>query len=149
MAVGIKSYGVLMNRKTSHWYNRTLHLAAVYNLIWGGVVIFCPNLVFDLLSMPRPNYPEIWQCVGMIIGVYGIGYWIAAGDPIQHWPIVLVGFLGKIFGPLGFAMALLKKTLPLKFGLLLVTNDFIWWIPFFFILKMKWEAHKKIKKGET
>ncbi len=27
------------------------------------------------------EHPEIWQCVGMIVGVYGIGYLIAAVDP--------------------------------------------------------------------
>lgn len=138
-----------MNREKAHWALRTLQLAAIYNVFWGGLVIVFPFLFFDFLSMPRPNYPEIWQCVGMVVGVYGIGYWIAAQDPIQHWPIVLVGFLGKIFGPMGFAMALIKGTLPLKFGLLLVTNDFIWWIPFFLILKMKWNAHKKITTGEA
>ena len=38
-----------------------------------------------------PRYPQIWQCVGMIVGVYGVGYLVAASDPLRHWPIVLVG----------------------------------------------------------
>jgi len=138
-----------MIKNWANWQSKTLTLAAVYNLLWGAVVILLPNLFFDLLSMPRPNYPEIWQCVGMVVGVYGIGYWIAAHDPLQHWPIVLVGFLGKVFGPMGFAMALIKGTLPIKFGLLLVTNDFIWWVPFFLILKMKWNEHQRTKLGEV
>ena len=66
--------------------------------------------------MAPPTYPEIWQCVGMIVGVYGIGYAIASADPLRHWPIILVGFLGKIFGPLGFAQALYLERLPLRFG---------------------------------
>lgn len=131
-----------MKSMMPNWLSTTLRVAAIYNLAWGALVILFPNLFFDVLSMPRPNYPEIWQCVGMVVGVYGIGYWIAAQDPFQHWPIVLVGFLGKLFGPMGFAMALIKGTLPVKFGLLLVTNDFIWWIPFFLILKLKWESQK-------
>ena len=138
-----------MESLNSQWMRSVLKLAGIYNLVWGGLVILFPNLVFDLLWMHRPNYPEIWQCVGMVVGVYGIGYWIAAQNPLQHWPIVLVGFLGKVFGPMGFAMALFKGTLPPKFGLLLVTNDFIWWVPFFLILKMKWETHQKILRGEA
>lgn len=136
-----------MNKEKANLATVTLKLAGIYNLIWGALVILFPNLFFDLLSMPRPNYPEIWQCVGMVVGVYGIGYWIAAQNPLQHWPIVLVGLLGKIFGPMGFAMALFKGTLPPKFGLLLVTNDFIWWIPFFLILKTKWDSHQKALRG--
>ncbi len=84
---------------------------------------------------PRPNYPEIWQCVGMIVGVYGVGYIIAAYDSRRHWPIVLVGLLGKILGPIGFAFALAKGTFPPAFGLTILTNDLLWWIPFFLILR--------------
>ena len=123
-----------------------LKWAAVYNVAWGSFVILFPHGFFDALSMPRPNYPEIWQCVGMIVGVYGIGYWLAARNPLVHWPVVLVGFLGKIFGPLGFLSALIQGTLPLKFGLLLVTNDLIWWIPFFLILKKSWLWHQTLKE---
>lgn len=120
----------------------TLKLAAIYNLAWGAVVIVFPNLFFDLLSMERPNYPEIWQCVGMIVGVYGVGYWIASHDPIKHFPIVLVGFLGKVFGPLGFSYALLTERMPWGFGINIIFNDVIWWIPFFLILKKKYHQDK-------
>jgi hypothetical protein len=131
------------------WRSNTLKLAAIYNLTFGLVTILFPFLIFDLLSMPRPNYPEIWQCVGMVVGVYGIGYWIAAQDPLTHWPITLVGFLGKIFGPLGFAFALFKGTLPFKFGAILVTNDLLWWVPFFLILRDKWQRHLSLSRGES
>ncbi len=119
------------------WARICLRCAGVYNLAWGCAVIAFPNLLFDLFGMPRPNYPEIWQCVGMIVGVYGIGYWIAANDPRRHWPIVLVGLLGKIFGPIGFAMALARGVFPPGFGLTILTNDLVWWIPFALIL---WDA---------
>jgi hypothetical protein len=117
------------------WAGRWLRAAAVYNVVWGTVVIFFPNLLFDLCGMARPNYPEIWQCVGMIVGVYGVGYWAAASDPWRHWPIVLVGLLGKVFGPIGFAGALWTGTFPPVFGLTILTNDLIWWVPFALILR--------------
>jgi hypothetical protein len=52
----------------------------------------------------------------MLVGVYGIGYAIAAFDPWRHWPIVLVGLLGKLLGPIGLAQAVAEGTLPLAFG---------------------------------
>ncbi len=76
------------------WMTWCLVAAGVYNLAWGGLTVLVPNWLFDLTGMDRPNYPFIWQCVGMIVGVYGIGYLAAARDPVRHWPIVLVGFLG-------------------------------------------------------
>ena len=94
-----------------------LRLAALYNLLWGLVAVLFPIQCFKLFGMEPPLYPQLWQCIGMIVGVYGVGYWFAADNPIVHWPIVLVGFLGKVFGPIGFAMALFNGQFPLKFGL--------------------------------
>jgi hypothetical protein len=91
--------------------------------------------------MPQPNYPQFWQCIGMIVGVYGIGYAIAAFNPVRHWPIVLVGFLGKIFGPLGMIQALWTEQLPWAFALNCITNDLIWWVPFALILRYAWTEH--------
>lgn len=117
------------------WHGTLLKVAAVYNLAWGAVAIAFPMLLFKLVGMdPLPNYPELWQCIGMIVGVYGIGYWIAASDPVRHWPIVLVGLLGKIFGPIGFVQAVLADRFPLAMGCTILTNDLIWWVPFTLIL---------------
>jgi hypothetical protein len=95
-----------------------------------------------LTGAQRPNYPEIWQCVGMIVGLYGIGYLIAAQDSHTHWPIVFVGLLGKIFGPIGFLIALLRGAFPPLFGLTILTNDLLWWIPFTLILREAYRNHR-------
>jgi peroxiredoxin len=112
------------------WAKNALYAAAIYNLIWGAIVIVAPLAIFRWAAMEEPRYPQIWQCVGMIVGVYGVGYWIAARDPFRHWPIILVGFLGKILGPIGFLDAALKGTLPWAWGATIITNDLIWWVPF-------------------
>lgn len=119
-----------------------LKAAGIYNILWGTLVILFPYFFFDLAHMERPNYPELWQCVGMIVGVYGIGYWIAANDPIRHYPIILVGFLGKILGPIGFVQALWSGKFTGIFGINIIFNDLIWWIPFYWILKKKWVKDK-------
>ena len=127
------------------WMRWVLWMAGVYNIAWGGVAILFPLWVFRVTGMDLPHYPEFWQCIGMIVGVYGIGYLIAASDPIRHWPIVLVGFLGKVLGPIGFAEALWSERLPLAFGFNIVTNDLIWWIPFFLILSSAWKSRGRSK----
>jgi hypothetical protein len=78
----------------------------------------------------------------MIVGVYGVGYAIAALDPSRHWPVVLVGLLGKIFGPIGFLSAVVGGTLPLSFGLTILTDDLIWWLPFALILLRAYQSNK-------
>jgi len=131
------------NRSSSPaWARQWLWAAGIYNLFWGTLTIAFPHLLFDLTGTARLNYPEIWQCVGMIVGVYGIGYILAARDSRTHWPIVLVGLLGKIFGPIGFVGALLRGTFPPLFGLTILTNDLIWWIPFAMILRDAAKFHR-------
>lgn len=117
------------------WIRPLLIFAGLYNLVWGALVVLFPALMFEKMGLQPPRYNAIWQCVGMIVGVYGIGYLIASRNPYRHWPIVLVGLLGKVFGPLGFVYAaLITKELPAAFGWVLIPNDLIWWVPFGLIL---------------
>lgn len=127
------------------WMKTVLVLAGVYNLIWGAWIVLRPLDLFHFTGIDPPLYPGIWQCVGMVIGVYGIGYLIASTDPLRHWPIVLVGFLGKVFGPIGMVAQIAGvplspiagqtgQTLPPSWLWLNLTNDLIWWVPFAAIL---------------
>ncbi len=108
--------------------------AGVYNILFGIWAVCWPQLWFDWSGMERSRYPEIWQSIGMIVGVFGIGYLIASSNPLQHWPIVFVGFIGKIFGLIGFTKAVYTESLPLASTWITVTNDLIWLLPFGLIL---------------
>ena len=112
------------------WIPRLLNAAAIYNLTWGVLIVLFPLVPFRWAGMQPPNYPAIVQCLGMVIGVYGIGYALAARDPVTRWPLVLVGLLGKIFGPIGFVYAVAIGEFPWWCGLNILTNDLIWWLPF-------------------
>ncbi|QOV87899.1 hypothetical protein [Humisphaera borealis] len=104
--------------------------SAIYNTIWGTFVVLFPLLPFRWAGLPDPNYPELWQCIGMIVGVYAIGYAYLAADPIRYAPFLIVAFLGKIFGPIGWLIAWHNDRLPGITGLTILTNDLIWWIPY-------------------
>ncbi len=130
------------------WPAWVLRGAALYNLIWGTWVILLPNHLFDLTGIDRPNYPGIWQCVGMIVGVYGIGYWIAARDFVRHWPIVLVGLIGKILGPIGFLQSAVTGLLPWSWSLTILFNDVVWWLPFTAMLYIAVKFHNAPKSDE-
>jgi small multidrug resistance pump len=139
----------MVNARSPRWMTTVLRLAGVYNLLWGMWSILFPAHFWSLMEMQQPNYPFLWQCIGMIVGVYGVGYWIAAADPVRHWPIVLVGLLGKIFGPIGFLDAyLLRQTVPLQFGITLIFNDLMWWIPFGLILRHVWKVERAARTAE-
>jgi peroxiredoxin len=122
--------------------SKWLIAAGIYNIAWGTWVVLFPSSAFSLLSMRTPDYLFLWQCIGMIVGVYGLGYLIAAHNSRRHWPIVLVGLLGKIFGPLGYLWGLILGTTPSQFGWLLITNDLIWLYPFSALLRDAYIANQ-------
>ncbi|MFW5757930.1 MAG: alkyl hydroperoxide reductase [Bacteroidota bacterium] len=123
----------------------TLKLAAMYNILWGAWVVLFPSHFFHLVHMEPINHPVVWQGIGMVIGVWGVGYWWASYDPLRHWPIVAIGFMGKILGPLGFIFQYLQGNISPGFGYTLITNDLIWWVPFALILRrVHLETHWKL-----
>ncbi len=134
------------------WIPFVLHAAAVYNLAWGLFVIFFPLVPFRWAGMEPPNDPVLVQCLGLIVGLYGIGYALAARDPVTLWPLVLVGLLGKVFAPIGFVYAASRGEFPWHAGWTIVTNDLAWWIPFTAILfqtaRLR-DAQRAVREGLT
>jgi len=107
-----------------------LRVAAVYNIVWGAWQVLAPDSFFALMGMTPMNHPMVWQGLGMVIGLYGLAYYWASYDYIRHWPIVMIGLMGKVFGPLGYIYNIAMGTAPPSFGYTLIPNDLIWWIPF-------------------
>lgn len=137
------------NNQMPAWIPATLKLAAIYNLAWGTFVVLFPRLPFAWMGIEPPNYPSIVQCLGMVIGVYGVGYWIAARDAATHWPIILVGLLGKLFGPIGFVYNASQGNLPWVMGATILTNDVAWWLPFSAILIHAAHIHEANRGAST
>jgi hypothetical protein len=122
----------MMNlKKYRYWF----YAAAIYNLLWGTINVLFPNVLFDLIGMQAPEYPPLWQVVGMFVLVYAPAYWWAGRNPEKHPHLILIGLLGKILGPIGFVFSVLTHQLPLAFGLSIIFNDLIWWPSFFMYLR--------------
>ena len=68
-----------ISSKGPDWAPAVLKIAAVYNLIWGALTILLPEwslgwLIDEqrLLALDPLTF-VFWQCIGMIVGVYGLG----------------------------------------------------------------------------
>jgi hypothetical protein len=92
-----------------------MYAAALYNAAWGTAVVVLAE-------------PVAWKCVGLLVACYAPGYWCAARRPLPE--LVAVGLLGKLLGPVGFVWAAAAGRLPLTFGLVILTNDVLWWPAF-------------------
>jgi hypothetical protein len=124
--------------------HRVVFLAAgIYNIVWGAWTALDPQWLFRFAGMPSANHPQVFACLGMVIGLYGVLYLEVARRPEHGWLIAAVGLTGKILGPIGLAIELVRGTWPLAAAMICVTNDFIWWLPFGFYLRDAWPHFKR------
>lgn len=105
--------------------------AAAYNACWGSAVVLAPELFLGAVGIEPPSVIALWQVVGMMVLVFAPAYWWASRDPWAHRHLIVIGAVGKLLGVAGFVFAVGLGQLPLSFGLIVVTNDFIW-LPAFF-----------------
>jgi hypothetical protein len=113
-------------------------LAGCYNIIWGIYSSIDPQWMFRLTGMTPLNHPEIFACLAMVIGLYGVLYLEVARVPERGWLLAAIGLTGKVLGPIGLARLILTGQWPPSTLILCLTNDFIWWGPFVLYLKDAW-----------
>ena len=100
-----------------NWMKTTLKFAGVYNILWGAYAVLLPTHFFTTIGIELPRYIEFWQCIGMIVGVYGIGYWLAASDPLPIIPLSLWDFSEKYLAPLDSLKHYILRNFPLSLAI--------------------------------
>ena len=131
----------LARTRPTRWQRITLIVAGLQCLIWGVFIILCPaksSLAYGFAQPPTELF--LWQGTGLVIILFGIGYVVASTNPMQHWAIVLIGFLGKSLGPIGMVWSVYHGQVSSKVLNLIPINDLIWLIPFALILRAKYRA---------
>lgn len=127
------------------WLRQALVFAGAWHLALGVTMILAPFAFYDLAGLPRPNYPQAWQAVGTLTASMGLGYAIAARNPLRYWPVVLIGWIPKVVVPIGFLWYTASGQLPLAFGSLVLVHDVAWLAPFTMLL---WLAVREQAAGE-
>ena len=116
------------------WSARVYHsifiAAAAYNIAFGIWTALVPQAFFEIFRLPPPRYPSIWACLGMVVGLFGVGYAYAAIRLDRARPFIAIGLAGKILGPAGWFLAVGSAELPVRTFPLIVFNDLLWWFPF-------------------
>ncbi|MCO8122048.1 SelL-related redox protein [Stieleria sp. TO1_6] len=124
-----------MNYQPKWWMRLVLLLGGLANLSWALLSLTIPGTVLNWSGLENTATTILlWRCIGMIIGVYGIGFLIASRHPYRHWPIVLLGFVGKLLGAIGCLIAIPAITSATQAGWLILANEALWLVPFAVIL---------------
>lgn len=111
-------------------YRWTFAAAAVYNVAFGLWAALQPLSFFELFELTPPLYPSIWACLGMVVGLYGLGYAYAAWHLDRAAPFIAIGLLGKLLGPAGWILTVSRGEWPVRTIGLILFNDLVWWVPF-------------------
>ena len=112
------------------FYRVVFTCAGLYNMAWGIYSLADPQWFFRFAGLESINHAAIFACLGMVIGLYGLLYLHVGRRPEGKSAIVLVGFAGKLFGPIGMGFLVLSGAWPPKAMYLCLTNDIIWLLPF-------------------
>lgn len=112
--------------KRRRFHQIVFTLAGIYNILWGLYSVFDPQWLFRFARMMPENYPQIFSCLGMVVGLYGIIYLEVARVPERSWLLAAVRLTGKILGPIGLAQLILTGAWPMRTAVLCLTNDLIW-----------------------
>jgi hypothetical protein len=132
----------MIARKRLH--QTTFILAGIYNIVWGLYSTLDPQWLFRFSGLPLLNHPEIFACLAMVVGLYGIVYFEVARAPERGWLLAAVGLIGKILGPIGLAQLIFSGRWPVATIVLCLTNDLIWWIPFSLYLYDAFPAYRRM-----
>jgi hypothetical protein len=124
-------------------FHRDVFVAAgLYNIGWGLFTALDPQWLFRYANMPLLNYPEVFACLGMVIGLYGVLYLEVARVPERGALLAAVGLVGKVLGPAGWLYLVWIGRWPIATLVMCVTNDLIWWIPFGLYLYDAWPGRR-------
>ncbi len=119
-----------MSEYVSRVYRLIFIAAAAYNAGFGLWAAWFPQAFFSLFHLLPPRYPAIWACLGMVVGLYGVGYAYAAWRLDRAFPFIAIGLAGKVLGPIGWVISVRSGEMPFRTFPLIVFDDLIWWLPF-------------------
>ncbi|MFN8284736.1 MAG: SelL-related redox protein [Chitinophagales bacterium] len=137
---------VIQNRNSSI-LKAILYIAGLYHLVWAIVAIASPKMFFIIANLQLPTYIETWQLIGLYTGILGIGYWMAASNPIRNWRIVAMGFSIKLIVVLCFVNSVFHHTENSIVYKMILLNHVVW-LPLFAVILYNAYKHQFLLDNE-
>lgn len=122
------------------WVKATLFTAFLYSTIWGIITIFLPQFVFVSSHIKLPEPIILWQIIGIIDIVFGLGYLMSLNNPYRTWQPVFMGLVYKTLVIAIFLSAAWSNAELWNLRNFLIINNLIWLVPFGMILN---QAYKR------
>jgi len=99
---------------------------------------------FRSIGIEKTSFNLPIQLVGMMVALFGLGYWIVSMNPVENRNVLLLGMLSKLLGPLLAIRYIMRGDLPAWMLIVFFFADFIYLVPFW----LTWRKAKSIA-GKT
>ncbi len=115
------------------WMRRVLTFAGWYNIVAGLAMMILYHEGFKMLGVAKPDMNLPIQLVGLLVALFGVGYLIAASNPVENRNLILIGMFSKLLGPLLAVGYIVTGQLPTTMIPVLIFADIIYLVPFWAI----------------
>ena len=115
------------------WMKFTLRFAAIFNLLAGLFMLVLYHECYKLLGITKPDFSFPIQLDGILVALFGLGYYLVAKNPVENRNLLLIGFLSKGLGSVLGLTYLFMGRFPLRFFPILFFADIIY-LPLFAII---------------
>lgn len=127
------------------WMRYLLRFVAVYNLLAGFAFLVFYHEAYKLMGVKKPELNMPFQLVGILVGLFGVGYWMVANRPVENRNILVLGFWSKALGSLLGIYTVAQGKLPPAFLAVLFFADIAYLPPFAVIIRRL----SRIARGES
>ena len=131
----MESHGTQPGRPLAPWMTRLLWFVGGYNMLAGLGMLCFYHEGFKLLGIEKPDFNLPIQLVGVLVGLFGVGYWMVAASPVENRNVLLLGFWSKLLGSVLGVYYMCAGKLPPYFLAVLFVSDIGYLPPFYVILK--------------
>ncbi len=118
------------SRPLDPWMYLLLRFVAGYNVLAGLAMITLYHEGYKFLGLEKPELTLPIQLVGMMVALFGVGYWMVAKNPVENRNVLLLGFWSKFLGSVLAANCLISGQLPLVMIPVVLLADVIYLVPF-------------------
>ncbi len=117
------------------WMPLLLRIAGAWNLLAGFAMVVFHHEGFKILGATKPSPPLSIQVLGVLVALFGWGYFLVASDPVRNRNILMLGSWSKAAATVCSVFYVAVGQLPWWFTIVVFLADTIYLPPFFAILR--------------
>jgi hypothetical protein len=112
-----------------------LRFAGTFNLLAGTGMLSLYHEGYKYLGLPQPDPILPVQVMGILVGLFGVGYHRVASKPLENRDLLALGFWSKALSSALALWYVAKGRLPWWFAVVVFFADVIYLPPFYLIMR--------------